>query len=151
MVRYVTDRQHRIAQFLGEGDQRINEAEAFAACILLFTFADLMRGGSLSLWIDSTAAEGTLRRGYSSSPLLCAIAGAFWICAERHGIAVWIGRVPSALNPADSVSRQDLNVVEHFGAVLVTPRAPKPGDWAFLLDAELLKRGVPVPTYEQYQ
>ena len=129
------DLKHSAAErFLGCGQQRINEAEALGAAMLVYTFAYKLRGSSLSLWIDSTAAEGTLRKGYSRSPLLASITGAFWLTAERNEIAVWVGRVPSKLNPADSVSRSDFSFVQSLCASRVAPHVPDPTDWSFLLD-----------------
>ena len=91
------------------------------------------------MYIDSTAAEGTLRRGYSTSFLLCAIAGAFWFVAARHQIAVWIGHVPSALNPADSLSRKDVYLAASIGAVQLEACFPHPAEWNCLLRHPLAK------------
>ena len=87
------------------------------------------------MYIDAIAAEDTVHKGYSSSRLLCAVAGGFWVCAERHHIAVWIGRVPSALNPADSLSRGDFKLAHMLGAEQLPPASfPQPQDWEFLLE-----------------
>ena len=89
--------------------QRINECESLAALVTLATFAELLTSSDILWVIDSSAAEGTLRKGYSSSRFLTALAGEFWRLASSRNIRIWLYRVPSKLNLADPISRVELN------------------------------------------
>ena len=124
-------------EWLPARTSNINEAEAQAANVWMSTFGPAIRGGDVLLFIDSKAAEGVVIKGYSSSPSLAAIAGCFWAAAAQFNVKVWIGRVPSRLNPADGFSRQDRSLATKMGWVRVCPLVPNVAEWA------LLKKAVP--------
>jgi len=89
------------------GQQRINQCEAAGALVALQTWGASLSGHWVTLYIDNSAAEGSIAKGYSKSLFMARIASACWRLAERFGIGLWIGRVPSSLNPADALSRED--------------------------------------------
>ena len=111
----------------------INEAEAFAASIWVHTFGPCLHGCDVHLFIDNKAAEGSLIKGYSSSNTLAAVAGSFWTAAANSSLRMWIGRVPSRLNPSDGFSRGDFSLAELHGWQQVRPVIPDHSAWSFLL------------------
>ena len=44
-----------------------------------------------------------------------------WSIAEEHGIGLWFDRVPSHMNPADSLSRDDLTIAQQLRAIRADP------------------------------
>ena len=60
------------------------------------------------------------------------ISATFWRVAEKHNIGVWICHVPSALNPADLLSRGDASIANILRAKWRQPCCEKAfnGDWA---------------------
>jgi len=111
----------------------INEAESLAASVWVSTFGPGIRGQDVLLFIDSAAAEGSLLRAYSSSRHLTALAGCFWTTSANHQLRVWIGRVPSNVNPADGFSRSDRSLGKRHGWAEVPACVPHASPWAFLL------------------
>ncbi len=104
-----------------------------------------MQGADCLIFIDSSAAEGTLLSAYSSSPFLTSIAGAFWKEVGRLGAAAWITRVPSRLNLADPISRDDLGMARAQGWTEKPAVIPKLGPWAAII-AEGHRREGPANT-----
>ena len=113
--------------------QRINECEALAALLAIGSFREILVDADVLIFVDSTAAEGSLCKGLSSSRCLSAIASAFWTQTALCRASVWVGRVPSKLNVADGPSRQDFDDVQKHGWAFVKPWLPAPQPWALLL------------------
>ena len=114
-------------------EHRINECESLAALVGLHTFAPFLHDAEILHFVDSTAAEGSLVKGYSCSATLAATASAYWTTAGRCSIAAWIGRVPSRLNVADGPTRGDLSAVEAHGWQHIAPTLPPSQPWQVLL------------------
>ena len=110
-----------------DAQQRINESESLATVFTMEAFASDSAGSDVMWAIDSSAAEGTLRSGYSPNRFLCALAGEFWRIAQAHDIRVWLHRVPSASNLADPISRGDLSHFSKFR--MVQPPRLDPTAW----------------------
>ena len=110
-----------------DAQQRINECESLAAVVTLCAFASDLAGSDVMWAIDSSAAEGTSRSGYSPNRFLCALAGEFWRLTQEYDIRVWLYRVPSKSNLADPISRGELASFRDFRQV----EAPKldPSSW----------------------
>ena len=85
------------------------------------------------LFIDNTAAEGTLLTSYSASKHLTVLAALFWSSIRTAKAAAWVGRVPSHLNVADGFSRGDFSVAHRLGARRLRVALPIHDAWAFLL------------------
>ncbi|KAF4650196.1 hypothetical protein FOL47_001374 [Perkinsus chesapeaki] len=68
----------------------------------------LRRAGRCSVhcYVDSTVAEGCLRKGYSKCRDLNLIAKELWKFTALNNIDIWFDRVESAANPADLPSRK---------------------------------------------
>ena len=112
----------------------INESESLAALVWLETFGRGLQGCDAILFLDSESAEGSLLSGYSASPFLTALAGAFWALAAHLQARVWVGRVPSKLNPSDGLSRRDRLWALEQGWAEHSARCPDPGPWRFLVE-----------------
>jgi len=86
--------------------QYIFMLEAAAQCIAMWVFWPEL---APRYWgfCDNTAAEGALWKGHSKDEEASMIVSLFWMVAARTGVAPWIDRVPTHLQLADEVSRQD--------------------------------------------
>ncbi len=124
-----------------ETTQRINEAEALGALIAMEELGELIRGWDVTFYIDNTAGEHCLRKAYSSSNFLAAIAGQFWKRAIELDVGVWINRVPSDDNISDPISRGDERIAKALGAIRLEGCPVKPEEWAFLLKVPRHRRG----------
>ena len=120
------------SQWMTDRDSRINEAEALAALVFVTTFTHILQDCDVLLFVDSSASEGVLIKNYSSSPCMCMISAAFWDVLFAHRAGVYIHRLPSALNLADSFSRGDDAIGVEYGWQKVRPVIPAPGKWNFL-------------------
>ena len=114
-----------------------NEAEASAARILLQTFGTRLQNCDIVLFAGSESAEASLLNGYSKNPFMTAPAGAFWTLGASLGTRIWLGRVPSALNPSDGLSRRDRSWAAAQGWAEVRACHPDFSKWSFLV------RGLP--------
>ena len=114
-------------------NQRINECESLAALLGLCSFSGLLRDADVMHFIDSSAAEGSLIKGYSASQTLAAIAGAYWSVASESRASIWIGRVPSKLNVADGPTRGNLEAITYHGWKLWQPSIVAATPWRSLL------------------
>ena len=117
----------------------INELESLAAVMWVETFGPAIKHADVCLFVDSAAAEGSLLKGYSSSPHLAALAGQFWASAASYGLRMWVDRVPSSLNPADELSRDSDKQARGKGWQQVVGRVPHPEKWSFLHDAAKIR------------
>ena len=66
-------------------------------------------------WVDNTAAEHALNKGYSKDLRLSAIIGAFWVWAASRSLAVSFHRVSNSENISDGISRGDLQELPSVG------------------------------------
>ena len=121
-------------------EQRINECESLAALLGVSTLGSFLQDADVMHFVDSTAAEGILIKGYSRSRTLAAISGAYWSTASQHCMTVWIGRVPSKLNVADGPTRNDLSIVNHYGWTLTQPYLVDASSWWALLGSVPLNK-----------
>ena len=81
--------------------------EALAQVLSLATVCDLF-DAHVCCWVDNTAAEHALNKGYSKDLRLSAIIGAFWVWTASRSLSVSFHRVPSLENISDGISRGDL-------------------------------------------
>ena len=75
--------------FLQAAEQRINKVEALVGLMAFTTFEQLLCGAYVALWIDNSAAEGSLNKGYSPERELAALSGQFWLAVDRMDIRMW--------------------------------------------------------------
>ena len=126
--------------FNKEQEQRINQAEAYAALLMIQAGAEHLEGHDCTLYVDNSAAEGTLTKAYSKSPFLTAIAGEFWTMVMKHNIGIYVDRVPTSENITDPLSRGELLVAKLLGATKLKVVMPSPSKWGFLVNKEGTKR-----------
>ena len=113
-------------------DQRINECEGIAALLGLATIASTLEGVDLLYFVDASAVQGILIKGYSRSPTLSAVTSAYWTLAGQCKATMWIGRVPSKLNVADGPTRGDYTAVQAHGWAYSAPYMPPAKPWQVL-------------------
>ena len=90
----------------GENFEDIFLVEALGPLLQLLTFPKVL---SECLWlhfIDNSAAEASLVRGSSASPLGDHVVGLSWACIQRRSIWSYFDRVASKSNPSDGLSRR---------------------------------------------
>ena len=78
--------------------------EVFAQIIAFAAFAQLMPP-TVVAFIDNTAEQAALTKGYGKDPAINGMISAFWTLAARRGWFVEFERVPSKANVADAVSK----------------------------------------------
>jgi hypothetical protein len=88
--------------------QPINALEAMASVGTYFSLPkDTIAGCDVNHFGDNQAANGSLVRGYSTSPDMARMASAFHLHVARMSARVWIEWVPSESNIADLPSRPE--------------------------------------------
>ena len=80
--------------------------EALAQCLPLWALGPALAGPYWS-FVDNTAAQHALTRGYSGNAAANAVVSAFWVAAAGYTACPWFERVPSKANISDAVSRRD--------------------------------------------
>ena len=90
-----------LSMWLPPQAKKTNEEQALPALTWCETFGQGISGCEVLLYIDSESAEGSLLSGYSRSPHLAVLAGTFWVWCATLQVRMWIGRVPSSLNPSE--------------------------------------------------
>ena len=95
-----------LERFLPPGrEQRINEAETLWVWLAFRTWGRHLEGADVTIVVDSSAAEGVIRKGMSGSVTLCCLSAEVWREARLRGARLWVVRIPSEANPADPLSR----------------------------------------------
>ena len=94
-----------------------------AILLALASFDNLIRGRKVVLYTDK-GAEGTTKKGSAKAIDHNALIHAIWVLALELKTHLWIERVPSKLNLADSPSRYEFEVMEDIGGKWVHPRLP---------------------------
>ena len=93
----------------------------FAASIcVLEIFAQIMAAvvfaqGLWIAWIDNTAGEAALRKGYGKDPKVNGILASYWALAARRSWSPEFNRVSSEANISDAVSRGNLRHARQMG------------------------------------
>ncbi len=103
-------------------------------------FARELEGTDVVIYEDNEAARNGLLSGYSAEAHNSAIIGNVWLRAMLGGVGLWVERVHSHSNPADSLSRLDFSLAEKLEWVRVTPTLPRtlqqsPESWATQMQA----------------
>ena len=97
------------AETQGKGDpsrtQVIGQAEIAPVQIALMTWAQLLRGKHVAIFIDNDAARLGLVKGYSPSLASARLIGTVHLMLAELAIFAWFARVPTLSNVADGPSR----------------------------------------------
>ena len=80
--------------------------EVLAQCLPLWALGPALAGPYWS-FVDNTAAQHALTRGYSGNAAVNAVVSAFWVAASVYTASPWFERVPSKANISDAVSKRD--------------------------------------------
>ena len=94
--------------------------ELYAVVMALLSFDTLLCGKRVILMVDSEAVEAALVKGYSRKEDVCSLVSVFWLLAEKLGCALYIDRVSTDANIADTPSRGNLLVAQRNSWVRVT-------------------------------
>ena len=65
-------------------------------------------------FVDNSAAEHALVKGYTKDPVLSAFIGQFWVWAAEAQISISFHRVSSAENLSDAISRGELSELQQM-------------------------------------
>eukprot|EP00971_Amphidinium_carterae_P343506 6483277-Amphidinium_carterae.2 len=103
--------------------------ELLAAVLVQHAFSDKLIGKKCLLFVDSTAVESALVRGYSAKDDLCLLVAEFWIAASKLDVLWYIDRISSDANPADAPSRGEVQVLDEAGALRVHVDPAVAGLW----------------------
>ena len=95
--------------------------EVFAQIIAFAAFAQLMPP-TVVAFIDNTAGQAALTKGYGKDAAINGMISAFWNLAARQGWFVEFERVPSKANVADAVSRDDFSRARREGWIRTNSR-----------------------------
>ena len=80
--------------------------EILAQLVAFVTFGAKLPTAIIA-FIDNTAGQAALTKGYGKDGAVNGVIAAFWSLAAHHGWLVEFERVPSKANVADAVSRDD--------------------------------------------
>jgi hypothetical protein len=119
--------------FQAREDNQIMGQELLAIVVGLSTFAAELRGCAVRVWTDNAGGEGALRKGGSKASDHNLLIHATWLLAARGGFGMYIYRVPTKDNIADSPSREEYTLLEAMGADWRRPWLPnafwQPASW----------------------
>ena len=85
--------------------------QALAQCLPLWALGLALAGPYWS-FVDNTAAQHALTRGYSGNAAANAVVSAFWVAASVYAASPCFERVPSKANISDAISRRDFAYAE---------------------------------------
>ena len=74
-----------------------------------------MLSGPYFSFVDNTAAQFVLVKGFTSDPAVNVLSSIFWATAAETGAGPWFERVTSKANPADAISRGDCSHAVSMG------------------------------------
>ena len=117
-------RDDEIAEWLPRKNQ-IAMIELLGVVKALVTFDEVLAKRSLIVFTDSEVVEGALIKGYSSRSDVCHLVGLFWEIVSDLETLVYVTRVSTDANIADTISRHDMSVAHACGWTRVTMRELK--------------------------
>ena len=110
------------------GGKNITSYELLAILLGVETFAWECSGRSVQIWTDNTGGEGALRKRAARRIVHNAIVHYVWWKAASLGMGVFVERVPTEVNIADSPSRSGDDAVgtmlQRLGAEFREARLP---------------------------
>ena len=114
--------QDDIALFGAQKKTYIFFLEALAQCVTLWVLGAKL-GRVYWSFVDNTAAEFALKKGYSGDKLTNSCIALYWLAAMEVDALPWFERVPSAAQLADCPSRGGQAVASRLGTRAVVLRA----------------------------
>ena len=122
--------------------------ELLAIAFGFSAFEQMLEGRRVRLWSDNVGAESATRKGSSKEWDYTCLVNSLWLKAAQLRMALRVDRVPSKLNIADLLSREQYWLFEQLGATYVSPWLDdpfwEPNAWASLSAARapLARRSV---------
>eukprot|EP00435_Cladocopium_sp_Y103_P006857 s546_g2.t1 len=104
----------------GDKEHVIGLVEMYAVLVALNTWADKFAGERILLFVDNWPVVDALVKGVSTQSTWRDLLMVFEVMDEKHQSLHWVGRVPSASNPADPPSRGTLEGLEFLGELMIT-------------------------------
>ena len=92
--------------------RQITTLEILSISIGLSTFQSELRGRKVVVWSDNKGAEGASRKGSAKAWDHCRLVPDIWLHALQNSTHLWIERVPSHDNIADSPTRGAYQIME---------------------------------------
>ena len=143
---------------LTKGLKKIFFYEILAVPIALLTWEQQISGSEVILFIDNDGSSTVLGKGSSRNPDANPAIGWFWFQCARLRISPWLMRVPSGVNPADSLSHNDLRLAQLLGWELIDPVLPassllrnfRMGSLATLYSGALVDLGVSTRDFDSF-
>ena len=105
-----------LSQLLDRKDKQITSLEIIAIMMALSTFSKELQGEKVVVYSDNKGAEATAAKGSARAFDHNALVHEIWSHALWHSIHLWIERVPSKFNIADSPSRFRYKILEDLEA-----------------------------------
>ena len=109
---YGTVPKEVLIAFAPEG-QYIFFLEALAQCLAIWIYWPLLRGSYWS-FVDNSAAQWALTKGYSKRVEGNVLTTLFWSAAVAKKCEPWFERVPSKANCSDAISRGDTTFAQEM-------------------------------------
>eukprot|EP00435_Cladocopium_sp_Y103_P050211 s1922_g15.t1 len=103
----------------GDKEHVIGLVEMYAVLVALNTWADKFAGERILLFVDNWPVVDALVKGVSTQSTWRDLLMVFEVMDEKHQSLHWVGRVPSASNPADPPSRGTLKGLKFLGDLIV--------------------------------
>ena len=97
-------------------DNQIMGLELMSIVLALSTFADACKGRRVVIHSDNRGAEAAARSGRAKAFDHCSLVHGVWTHALVGHMSLWIERVPSSFNIADSPSRRRYCLLNAIGA-----------------------------------
>jgi hypothetical protein len=92
--------------------RNIQLLEALAVLAFLEQCGEKFRNQSVVFWIDNTAAQSPIQRGYTSRDPMRRVVHRIWKLLADLRISMWCERVHSSTNVADDPSRKDFETTD---------------------------------------
>ena len=111
-------------QLLPRTDDQIGVQEALAVLLLQATFASLLSGALVSVFVDNDGVSYAFINGNSDVPEVNSMVAVFWLRAAKDHASYVFHRVESASNIADGPTRPDkagCAILHALGAREVNP------------------------------
>ena len=106
-------------------EQVICQAELLAVPVALCTWADILWGRDVIIFVDNDPAKDALIHGISSSAASSRLVRFTRTFCASIGLGAWYDRVASPSNIADAPSRGQFEALLRAGASQVQPVAPR--------------------------
>ena len=110
-----------VDRWADRADKQIMGLELLSIALALSTFEDKCAKRKVVIHSDNRGAECCLRKGVAKHEDHCALVNAIWTQALERGMQIWVVRIDTHDNWADSPSRREYSALQAVGAVQCRP------------------------------